>query len=40
MKIQKAIRRWFQNGYRMSQGAKRKKNIKLKKFLKKLNPFK
>lgn len=40
MKIQKAVKRYFQNGYRMAAGAKRKKNIKFKKFLKKLNPFK
>jgi hypothetical protein len=40
MKIQKAVKRYFQNGYRMAAGQKRKKNIKLKKFLKKLNPFK
>ena len=40
MKIQKSIKRWFLNGYRMSEGVKLKKNIKFKKFLKKLNPFK
>lgn len=40
MKIQKSVKRWFQNGYRMSQGVKPKKNIKFKRFLKKINPFK
>ena len=40
MRIYKAIRRWFQNGYRMSAGHKKKKNMKFKKFIKTLNPFK
>ena len=40
MKMHKSIKRWFLNGYRMSAGHKRKKNMKFKKFLKKLNPFK
>ena len=40
IKIKKSVKRYFENGYRMAAGRKRKKNIKLKKFLNKLNPFK
>ena len=40
IKIKKSVKRYFENGYRMAAGQKRKKNMKFKKFLKKINPFK
>lgn len=36
MKIQKIIKRYFQNGYRMAAGKKRKKVQSLRKYFKKL----
>jgi hypothetical protein len=36
MKIGKAIRRFFENGYRQSKGCKIKKTMSLKKIIKKL----
>ena len=40
IKIKKSVKRYFENGYRMAAGHKRKRNMKFKKFLKKINPFK
>ena len=36
MKIEKGIRRFFENGYRQSKGCKTKKGMSLKKFIKKI----
>ena len=40
IKIKKSLKRYFENGYRIAAGRKRKKNMKFKKFIKKLNLFK
>jgi len=36
MKIEKGIKRFFENGYRQSKGCKTKKAMSLKKFIKKI----
>lgn len=36
MKIQKAIKRFFENGYRQAEGQKIKKSMSFKKFIKKI----
>ena len=36
MRLQKIIKRYFQNGYRMAAGQKRKKRQTLRKYFKKL----